>query len=141
MSEYLNNSPDYVERFEEICRKIAETNPAQEASGRRILFTDLQDVMDTFLQYASRIFKMESEKRYVRLCSSTESSNYRISELDSARTSAHNSAMSAGNALNRWCTDILELPKFINLEESSPRREWTAAILEVVRQLIAAGVE
>lgn len=129
---------DYVTRYEKICKRIAELNPSQNIDSG-VTFEDLQDVMDAFFRYADCIYKMESEKRYARLCSSAENASNRISELDSRRTSAHNNAMAQGNSLNRWCTGMFGLPKFIDLKESDSRKLWMKEILEVVRQFIAAG--
>lgn len=129
---------DYAARYEAICRKIIELNPSQDAE-RGVTFEDLQDVMNAFLNYAMCIYQMELEKRYIRLSSSTENANDRISQLDSNRTSAHNNAIAQGNALNRWCVKMLGLPKFIDLEETDSRKLWMKEILEVVRQFIHAG--
>ncbi len=138
MIENTIHTVDYVARYEAICRKIAELNPSQDAESG-VTFEDLQDVMDAFLKYAVCIFQMESEKRYARLCSSPENANDRITELDSRRTSAHNNAMAQGNALNRWCVKMFGLPKFIDLEETDSRKLWMKEILELVKQLVAAG--
>jgi len=136
----MNNTVDYVTRYNSILKRVAETNPEQSAEVGKVLFDDVKDILESFGNYSTAIYNMEIQVPYIRFRYEPEDQAYHIEQLDQARKSAHDNAMAQAGMLNRWCRDFLGLPPFIDLDENAHRGEWTEVLMEVVRQFVDAGI-
>jgi hypothetical protein len=96
----------YKERVSNLLSAINEQNPA-DSSLRKMCFDMVEKGLHSFVDYVNAVYSMETRMRIARF-HIDDPSEYQalVKELDTARRTAHEAAISYINILDRMCEKV-----------------------------------
>ena len=95
----------YKERVNNLLLAISKQNGTIE--DQNVLFSFVEDGMHHFVNYVNRVCAMDASLQVLKFTAQdTEEYQYKMQNLDSLRTSAHDAAISAINSIDRLCMKL-----------------------------------